>query len=122
MELTKDQYEDLLNRINRKIIISEVQLRKETVKVEKVEAYGMDFSGKIHVIENAISTKSLIELTYDAPELPEGKNIFLCTPLMLTREFSDTFVDVLIEPEKTQKTLSLASAISVKKLRGAILN
>ena len=122
MELTKDQYEDLLNRINRKIIISEVQLRKETVKVEKVEAYGMDFSGKIHVIENAISTKSLIELTYDAPELPEGKNIFLCTPLMLTREFSDTFVDVLIEPEKTQKTLSLASAISVKKIRGAILN
>jgi hypothetical protein len=41
---------------------------------------------------------------------------------MLSREATDTFVDVLIEPEKTQKSLSLGSAISVKKLRGAILN
>ena len=30
MDLTKEQYEDLLNRINRKIIISKVQLRKKT--------------------------------------------------------------------------------------------
>ncbi len=122
MELTKDQYEDLLNRINRKIIISKEQLRKETVKVEKTEAFGMDFSGKIHVIENAISTRSLIEVTYEATDLPEGKNNIICTPLMLTREATDTFVDVLIEPEKTQKSLSLGSAISVKKIRGAILN
>lgn len=122
MDLTKEQYEDLLNRINRKIIISKVQLRKETVKVEKTEAFGMDFSGKIHVIENAISSRNLIEITYESSNSPEGKNIFICSPLFLTREVSDTFVDVILEPEKTQKTLSLASAISVKKLRGAILN
>ena len=106
MELTKDQYEDLLNRINRKIIISKSQLRKETVKIEKNEAFGMDFTGKIHVIENAITTKSLIELTYDSSEFPEGENIILCTPLMLTRESTDTFVDVLIEPEKTQELIN----------------
>ena len=122
MELTKDQYEDLLNRINRKIIISKVQLRKETVKVEKTEAFGMDFSGKIHVIENAISSRNLIEVTYESLNSPEGKNIVIGSPLFLTRETSDTFVDIILEPEKTQKTLSLASAISVKKLRGAILN
>ena len=122
MELSKDQYDDLLNRINRKIIISKVQLRKETVKVEKTEAFGMDFSGKIHVIENAISTKKLIEITYESSDSPEGKNIIIGSPLFLTREASDTFVDIILEPEKTQKTLSLASAISVKKLRGAILN
>ena len=122
MELSKEQYEDLLNRINRKIIISKVQLRKETVKVEKTEAFGMDFSGKIHVIENAISTKKLIEITYESSDSPEGKNIIIGSPLFLTREASDTFVDIILEPEKTQKTLSLASAISVKKLRGAILN
>ena len=122
MELSKDQYDDLLNRINRKIIISKTQLRKETVKVEKTEAFGMDFSGKIHVIENAISTKKLIEITYESSDSPEGKNIIIGSPLFLTREASDTFVDIILEPEKTQKTLSLASAISVKKLRGAILN
>ena len=122
MELTKDQYEDLLNRINRKIIISKVQLRKETVKVEKTEAFGMDFSGKIHVIENAISSRNLIEITYESSNSPEGKNIIIGSPLFLTREATDTFVDIILEPEKTQKTLSLASAISVKKLRGAILN
>ena len=122
MDLTKEQYEDLLNRINRKIIISKVQLRKETVKVEKTEAFGMDFSGKIHVIENAISSRNLIEITYESSNSPEGKNIIIGSPLFLTREVSDTFIDVILEPEKTQKTLSLASAISVKKLRGAILN
>ena len=122
MDLTKEQYEDLLNRINRKIIISKVQLRKETVKVEKTEAFGMDFSGKIHVIENAISSRNLIEITYESSNSPEGKNIIIGSPLFLTRVVSDTFVDVILEPEKTQKTLSLASAISVKKLRGAILN
>ena len=122
MELTKDQYEDLLNRINRKIIIQKSQLRKETVKVEKTEAFGMDFPGKIHVIENAISSRNLIEITYESSNSPEGKNIIIGTPLFLTREATDTFVDIILEPEKTQKTLSLASAISVKKLRGAILN
>ena len=122
MELTKDQYEDLLNRINRKIIIQKSQLRKETVKVEKTEAFGMDFSGKIHVIENAISSRNLIEITYESSNSPEGKNIIIGSPLFLTREATDTFVDIILEPEKTQKTLSLASAISVKKLRGAILN
>ena len=122
MELTKDQYEDLLNRINRKIIIQKSQLRKETVKVEKTEAFGMDFSGKIHVIENAISAKKLIEITYESSNSPEGKNVIIGLPLLLTRESSDTFVDVIIEPEKTQKTLSLANAISIKKLRGSILN
>ena len=122
MELTKDQYEDLLNRINRKIIIQKSQLRKETVKVEKTEAFGMDFSGKIHVIENTISSKNLIEITYESSNSPEGKNIIIGSPLFLSREATDTFVDIILEPEKTQKTLSLASAISVKKLRGAILN
>ena len=122
MELTKDQYEDLLNRINRKIIIQKSQLRKETVKVEKTEAFGMDFSGKIHVIENAISAKKLIEITYESSNSPEEKNVIIGLPLLLTRESSDTFVDVIIEPEKTQKTLSLANAISIKKLRGSILN
>ena len=114
--------QDLLNRINRKIIIQKSQLRKETVKVEKTEAFGMDFSGKIHVIENAISAKKLIEITYESSNSPEGKNVIIGLPLLLTRESSDTFVDVIIEPEKTQKTLSLANAISIKKLRGSILN
>ena len=122
MELTKEQYEDLLNRINRKIVITKTQLRKETVKVEKIEAFGMDFSGKIHVIENAISSKSFIEISYEANNLPEGKQVILGTPISLSKDINDTYVEILVEPEKTQKTLSLASALSVKKIRGAILN
>ena len=122
MELTKEQYEDLLNRINRKIVITKTQLRKETVKVEKIEAFGMDFSGKIHVIENAISSKSFIEISHEANNLPEGKQVILGTPISLSKDINDTYVEILVEPEKTQKTLSLASALSVKKIRGAILN
>ena len=112
----------LAELINRKIVITKTQLRKETVKVEKIEAFGMDFSGKIHVIENAISSKSFIEISYEANNLPEGKQVILGTPISLSKDINDTYVEILVEPEKTQKTLSLASALSVKKIRGAILN
>ena len=69
-----------------------------------------------------ILSTTLAGYTIESSNSPEGKNIIIGSPLFLTREVSDTFVDVILEPEKIQKTLSLANAISIKKLRGSILN
>ena len=52
-------------------------------------------------------SRNLIEVTYESLNSPEGKNIVIGSPLFLTRETSDTFVDIILEPEKTQKTLSI---------------
>lgn len=121
MDISKEQAEGLRNRINRKIIISKVQLRAESVKPEKTEAFGMDFSGKIHIIESAISTKSLIEVSYDDSQSSNGIKVHLATPLSLERDLNDTYVNVKIEPEHTLQKLSLGTARSVKRIRGSIL-
>ncbi len=63
MQISQEQKEGLFSRIDRRVIISEEQLRPESVRFEKLEAFGMDYQGKMHVIENAISAKSLVEIT-----------------------------------------------------------
>lgn len=76
LDLPAHQLEGLQFRINRKILLVPEQLQGSSVKMEQLEASGMDFVGKVHVAEQAISHKSLLRLTYlkegQQPQILEG--------------------------------------------------
>ena len=116
--MPSQQSEGLKNRIYRKIILSPQQLRGDSVKGGLYEASGMDFTGKIHLTEQAISSNSLLELTYSDAK-GERKQI-LGTPLNITKKGTDATVALKIQPDGTINNFSLGQASNVRRLRGAI--
>lgn len=118
MNCTPEQKEVLRSRIQRKIIINPVQLRSDSVRMEKTEASGMDFLGKIHVIEYAISTNSMIEFYYE--ETGKNKNLIIGKPISIDKHVNDAIVTIKKESDNTLVEMSIAQASLVKRIRGSI--
>ena len=68
-DLTPDQREELTNRIRRRVILSPAQLKAGVIRAEKMEAKGLDYAGKVRIIEQAVrgggSYLEIIERTSD---------------------------------------------------------
>lgn len=114
MTLTPEQKEGLLERIEHKIILSSVQLRANSVKFERIEAGGMDFSGKLHIIEGSISNNSMVELHFDS-------GILVGVPISVSKTEADANVLLEVMPDHEQKLLSIGQAKFVKRIRGSVL-
>jgi hypothetical protein len=67
MRLTKQEREELLARIERRIILSEAQLEATSLRYEKLEARGLDYAGKSMLARGAIETRSLVEVSWPGP-------------------------------------------------------
>ena len=113
--LPEEQADGLRSRIRRKIIVNANQLRGESVRFERIEASGMDFLGKVHVIDHAISTGSMIEISFD----DENERI-VGTPVGIEKSEGDALLKLCVEPEKTIRVVSVSHAGFVKRIRGAI--
>ncbi len=123
LNLTKDQREGLEDRIQRKIVLSTDQLRGDSVRFELREATGMDFSGKVHVIDSAIMGKNMVELEYDNPSNISGDSIIIVgTPLSIEKNELDSVVHIIVEPEHEEHTYSIGQAKFVKKMRGSVIH
>jgi hypothetical protein len=124
MNLDGDQAEGLLSRINRKIILNEAQLRPDSVRLEKIEAGGMDFMGKIRIIEHAITTNSMVEIGVNDKSGAGLQDIvsprILGIPVSIEKQEGDAIVHLRIEPEQMEKKFSIGQATFVKRVRGSI--
>lgn len=121
LRIPDDQKEGLLLRIKRKIILSPVQLRGETVRFERTEAGGIDFSGKLHVIDSAINSSSMLTVEFSNPDFSknESKEI-LGKPLALEKSGTVAYLRILVEPEKDERVFEVGRISFVKKIRGSI--
>ena len=119
MNITSEQKEGLLLRINRKIILTPGQLNADSVKLEQIEANGMDYQGKIHVAESAITQNMMLELEYD--DAKGGTVLIVGTPVSVEKSPEESFVNLIVEPEHEQKPFSLSLAKNVKRIRGNVL-
>jgi len=113
--LPDEQADGLRSRIRRKIIVNTNQLRGESVRFERIEASGMDFLGKVHVIDHAIATGSMLEISFN-----EGNAHIVGTPIGIEKNEGDAFLKICIEPEKKIKIISVSKAGFIKRIRGAI--
>lgn len=114
LNLPPEKRDGLAERIQHKIILSPAQLRADSVKYERVEAGGMDFSGKLHIIEGSVSNNSMVELQFD-------NCVVVGVPVSVSKTGSDAAVLLEVMPERTEKLLSIGQAKSVKRIRGSVL-
>ena len=111
---------DALNsRIDRRIVISATQLDPDSIRIEKLEARGMDFLGKVHIAEYALISGSLLEIVLDEKD---GNRIVRGRPVSSEKRTSDVILSLMVEPDRAIEQISLGKAISVKRIRGSIFS
>ena len=63
LKLTKQEREELESRIERRMIVSETQLKDTSLRYEKLEARSLDYVGKTGIVKQAIVSGSLLEVS-----------------------------------------------------------
>lgn len=119
MGLDDDAHEALLSRIDRRVVLFPAQLDPASVKTDKVEARGMDFLGKVRIVEYAIASGSLVEISLDEPE---GPRLVLGRPLMTEKRNGDVLAKLALEGDGTLETVSVGRALFVRRIRGSIFS
>ena len=114
-DFTEEQKEGLLSRIRRKVVLSPVQLRGDSVRFERIEAGGMDFQGKVHIAEHALSSHSMVELVYE-----DDSAVILGMPVSIEKKEGDAIMKLVVEPDKKSVQYSIGRANSIKRIPGSI--
>lgn len=111
--LSEEQADELRSRIKRRIVISESQLRPDSVRPEKNEASGMDFLGKIHIIERAVASESLLNIQY------EGET-YLVQPVRVEKQNGDALLKGILQPAGTDFNFQIGRVQYIKRIRGPV--
>ena len=111
MNIPSDQKEGLLGRIERRIVVNPIQLRGNSVRFEKLEAIGMDYQGKLHVVESAIQIESRVEV-----EIDHGAKVIVGRPKSLSKKEGDADV-VIVLPDGTTQKLSICKILRIKRIK-----
>lgn len=113
MNISEEQKEELADRIDRRIILTSAQLTEDSVRPEKTEASGMDFVGKIHVIEQAMTSLNMLEIK-------TGENTYTGFPEKIEKGTGDASLWMTIDDTKEVIKISVGQAGRVKRLRSIL--
>lgn len=117
LDLTEQQRKCLLQRINRRVVISKEQINPAYIRFEVLEVSGMEYMGKMRLIENAMSFKDLLEISVPADN-DSGKVItYLGSPVLISKGENDSFLKIRIEPDKDEKFFSVSKITNVKLIK-----
>ena len=111
MELTDEQRDGLEDRIQRNLILTEEQLRAESVRLEIKEASAMDHTGKIHVIESAIANNDLLLISL------RGSEKILGQIKSFNKKYDEASVRIYIEKLNVEQEIFIKNIMHVKRLR-----
>jgi len=121
MHLDEELEQGLVSRIRRRIVLNASQLRPDSIRIERNEAGGMDFIGKVRLIERTIAASGMIEMEFGAAGAAGTAPLcILGTPLEIEKQAGDALVRLRLEPERNEKTFSIGQASLVKRIRGSI--
>lgn len=115
-QMEKQQKESLRYRISNRLILSEDQLKSAAIRTEILEADGMDFSGKVHLIEAAVKEEDLMELQMPTAD---GKGFFTMVgrPLGISRQPGEAVMRLQVEPTKDIENLLVSRITHLRRLR-----
>ena len=112
------QVQDMLSlRIQKGIILSEEQLRADSVRLEILEADGMNYAGKVRLLENAISQGDSVEIAMSDESDSSKINYFLGKPLSIIKQETDSIVKLSVESESEIEEVKLISVSRAHKIR-----
>lgn len=114
-EISQQQKESLLYKISNRLILSENQLNSTSIRTEVLEADGMDFAGKNHLIEVAIKEDDMMELTF-----PSGNSSGFFTivgkPLKIVKQVGESIVEFQCEPSKEIENFLISKITHLKRI------
>lgn len=116
-DIDKHQLESLNYRISHRLILSENQLKTAAVRTEILEADGMDFSGKVHLIEAAVKDEDMMELQLPAAD---GKGDFFTIvghPLGISKQPGEAVMRFEVEPTKEIENFLVSRITHLRRLR-----
>ncbi len=120
LELSKQQKECLTNRIKKNIILTKDQLKPETVRLEILEADGMNFSGKIHLIENAINHSDMLEILIPAENNSGKMEKFFGKPILVIRQATDSILKMQLDNSEETKIFSVSRINHAKIIKTSV--
>lgn len=117
MDMDKNIKESLEYRISNRLILSENQLKKASVRTEILEADGMDFAGKVHLIEAAVKDEDLMEI--QMPDSDGSGNFFTIMghPLGISKQPGEAVMRLQIEPTGDIQNLLVSRITHLRRLR-----
>lgn len=116
LEMSKQQKESLVHRISNRLILSEEQLKNAAIRTEILEADGMDFSGKVHLIEAAVKEEDMMELQMPSAD---GHGFFTLVgkPLNISKQPGEAIMRFQLEPAKDIENLLVSRITHLRRLR-----
>lgn len=108
LNLSKQQKECLSARIEKNIILTKEQIKPETVRLEILEADGMNFNGKVHLIENAINHSDMLEILIPSEENPSKMKKFFGKPIFIARQTNDSILKMKLDNSEETKLFSVS--------------
>lgn len=117
LEISKNQKETLKNKIHQRVILSKQQLKIAAVKNEILEADGMDYLGKVHLIEAAIKEEDMMEITMPQYNKPETYYTIVGKPLGIIKQYADSLLNFEVLPENNIENIVVSRITHLKRLR-----
>lgn len=119
--VTSEQRQELAARVDRKLILSPEQLRPEALKSEKTEARGLDYVGKVRIIEQAVrSGNSFLEVVERAEDGSPVRH--LLEPGELQKESDELYLLAYELPDRSEIRLRVRKLGLVRRIRGGLLS
>lgn len=113
-----DEKKEITTRINRRLIIMESQINRGIIRPEITEAKGMNFQGKVRLIESALQNRSAkLELNYYTPD---GIQTILVQPLELLKDDKERTLIGKILPDEEMINIKVSKISKVKKIRSSL--
>ena len=116
-DLDKIQKESLEHRISSRLIVSESQLTAAAVRTEILEADGIDFSGKVHLLETAVKESDLTELQMPNADGSGGSFQLLGIPLSISKQSGEAVLRFQVQPTNEIETVLVSRISHVRRLR-----
>lgn len=118
--LDEQQKESLQSRIFNHLIISESQISSSSVRSEILVAEGIDFSGKLHLIDAAIKSNDNLEITLACTDGSGLQFSKLIHPVKLIKSEGEAILKFEYVPSGELGSFSVSRIVQVKRIRNEI--
>lgn len=119
LKLNSDEKNGFKVRIDKKLILYPDQIQQGNIRNEKTEASGMDYIGKVRLIERALESKNeLLEVTFGNPI--EKLTTYLVKPVDFDKSKEDLLLNAISLPEENETQLIVRKMSKVKRLKSSL--
>lgn len=118
--MDEHQKESFHSRIFNHLIISEEQIRPSSVRSEVLVAEGMDFPGKVHLIDASIKSNDDLELTLVKTDGSGELFTVKVHPVKIIKTEGEAILKCEYLPGKEQGSFTVSRILHIKRIRNEI--